>query len=370
MPLASRPMLIRRAVAAASLLSVIAISITPAKAQTSIPDLVDSMSVREKIGQVVMPPIPGRTLSSSSRKLIRDLRLGGVILFAFNYSNRTQLKRLTGALQRVATNASPNDIGMLISVDQEGGVVKRFPDLAPYFGAPQADSRQEAYRMGRSTGIDLRRVGVNLNLAPVADLDRGPARVMAARSFGRQPRTVEARVGSYVDGLLSGGTAGVVKHFPGLGAGHANTDDERVVVRLSRKELFSDGKPFTVARGKARVAVMTSNAIYPAYQAGVPGSVSKKVINHLRSRLGADTLVITDSLNAIAWAFGGSTPRACPAAIAAGADIALITGGAGTTRSCVKKIRAAVRDGVITHARLDEAVTHVLRMKRNLGLLP
>jgi beta-N-acetylhexosaminidase len=356
--------------AAAAVCSIALLPSPNANADTPIEDLVASMSLREKAGQVVMAPISGRSMTSATRDMIHDLRLGGVILFASNYSSASQVRDLNARLQRTAVAASPSNIGMLISVDQEGGVVKRFHDLAPSFGAPEVASLAQARRMGETTGNALRRVGVNLNLAPVADLDRGPTRVMAARSFGRTNSVVRARIDEYLDGLIANGVAGTLKHYPGLGAGDANTDDRRVVVRLNRSELAEDAKPFLVARDRLRVTVMTSNAIYPAYEPGVPGSVSPKLIRQLRARLGSETLVITDSLNAIAWRFGGSTPKACPAAIGAGADIALVTGGYGTTRSCVAKIIEAVRNDRIPMSRLNEAVTHVLRLKRAFGLTP
>ena len=212
-------------------------------------------------------------------------------------------------------------------------------------------------------------VGVNLNLAPVADRDRGPAHVMAARAFGQRPATVRARVGAYLDGLLPTRVGAAMKHFPGIGAAPANTDDGRVVIRLSRDELRIDETPFLAARGRTKVAVMMSNAIYPAYQGGVPASISQPMYQHLRYRLGGATVVITDALDAIAWAVDGVTAKACPRAIIAGADIALVTDGSRVALDCIERIVDAARDGRITASRLDAAVTRVVHYKRALGLI-
>lgn len=345
-------------------------TVTPTAGATPVGDLLAQMTLREKVGQVVMATVRGTALSASDAALIEDTHLGGIILFGENYVDRGRLGRFTRALQVTGRDASGHGIGLLVSADQEGGVVKRFGDLAPFIGAPEVGSADEAREMGRATGRALDSVGVNLNLAPVADRDRGPARVMRFRAFGRAASTVALRIDAYLDGLLGTGLAGSLKHFPGLGAAAANTDDARVVVSLSRETIIADEQPFRTARGRARATIMVSNAIYSAFDPGWPASVSRRVISHLHWVLGPDPLVITDSLNAIAWAFDGQTPRACAAAIDAGADIALVTGGARTTRGCVERIIAGVRSGEIPRARLDEAVTRVLRLKRALGLLP
>lgn len=339
-----------------------------ARAGTVDEDSVAQMTRREKAGQLVMAPVSGTTLTASDLRLIRDHGMGGVILFSINYRNASQLRRLTRAIQAAARNSSAG-LRALIATDQEGGVVQRFPDLAPASGAPQANTLQRAETMGRTTGRDLHDVGVNVNFAPVADLDRGPAHVMAARAFGRRPATVRARISAYLDGILPTRVGAAVKHFPGMGAASANTDDGRVVIRLSRDELRIDETPFLAARGRNKVAVMMSNAIYPAYQGGTPASISPPMYQHLRYRLGGATLVITDALDAIAWAFDGITAKACPRAIIAGADIALITDGPLEALSCIERIVDAARDGRITDERLDAATLRVLRYKRALGLI-
>lgn len=335
----------------------------------TVDSLVDAMTPREKVGQLVMAPISGTSLSDADRDLLAETRLGGVILFSGNYRDRTRLARLAAQIQRTGRARSGHGIGMLVSADQEGGVVKRFPDLAPAYGAPTVSSTDMARSMGRATGLGLASVGVNYNLAPVADRDRGPTHMMASRSFGSAVRTITPRVAAYLDGLNGAGVAGSLKHYPGLGASSVNTDDAPATVRLSREEILADERPFQVARGRSLTTVMTSHAVYPALKPGKPASVSAVMYRLLHERLGQQVLVITDSLNAIAWAFDGRTPKACAAAIAAGADVALITGGASTTRWCVRQILAAVRDGRISKARLDEAVTRVLRLKQSLGLI-
>lgn len=335
----------------------------------TIDEILDAMSRREKAAQLVVAAVPGRTLGTADVALLRDRGLGGIILFSHNYRDPTQLRRLTRAIQ-AAAEASDQRIGALIAADQEGGVVERFPDLAPDFGPPEVGSLSEAETMGRATGTDLHRVGVNLNLAPVADRDRGPAHLMRDRAFGRQASVVRARVGAYLDGILSTGTAATLKHFPGIGAAPGNTDDERVVIRLSRDDLSIEEQPFLAARDRSRAIVMVSNAIYPAYEPGVPAGVSPRMLRHLHARIAPEIVVITDDLVRIAWRFEGRTRRACARAIAAGADLALISLERSGAGACIDAIVDAAATGAIARARLDEAVTRVLRLKRALGLLP
>jgi beta-N-acetylhexosaminidase len=361
-----------RIILAASLLV-----LTGAPSALSSPEsaLAARLSLREKVGQLVMFAVQGTHLSVSEATTIRKQHLSNVILFAQNYDNRTQLESLTRQIQKAARAGNPARVGALISGDQEGGVVKRFPDMPPKYSAPQMGAAQGtslAYNQGRATGKALRSAGVNVDLAPVADLDLPPEHVMRSRSFGSKPKRVGRLVRAFGRGLQSRKTAPAVKHFPGLGGANVSSDDGHAYIRRSRWELrHIDAVPFKKAIAGNLRMVMLSHGIYVHDGGERPASVNFHIATErLRRDLGFSGVAISDALGEVAWRFGGSTPRTCRATVKAGVDIPLITGNVYAARDCAAAIRQAVRSGDIPERRLDQAVERVLELKAWLGLIP
>lgn len=365
-----------RAISALAVASVVATAFGSAAgaapARDPIEERISRMTLRAKIGQLVMFSVDGTSLSAAEREVIRGARLGGVILLAKNYSNRTQLGNLTAQIQRAARAGRDDPIGALISVDQEGGGVKRFPDMAPWHSAPEMGRADPslAFDEGQATGRALRSVGVNVDLAPVADLDLPPEHVMQSRSFGSAPRKVGRRVTRFARGLQSKRTAAATKHFPGLGGAMMNTDFGRAYVYRSKWQLHNiDAVPFHHAIEGGTRMVMLSHAIYTEEGGKRPASVNHYIAtDRLRHEFDFDGVAISDALEAVAWRFGDSVPRACRATVWAGVDIALITGDVYAARSCADAIRAAVESGAISEARLDRSVERVLKLKQWLGV--
>jgi beta-N-acetylhexosaminidase len=316
--------------------------------------------------------VHGTSLSGAERDVIKNHHLGSVILFAHNYDNRTQLDALNSQIQRAVRSGSSRGIGALISADQEGGVVKRFPDMPPYYSHPQLGTqpKEASYDQGRKTGRALRAAGVNVDLAPVADLDEGPAHVMSSRSFGSRPRKVGRRVRAFGRGLQSRRVAAAVKHFPGLGGADRNSDDGRSYVRRTRWQLHNvDSIPFRKAIAGNLKMMMLSHAVYVNERGSRPASLNHYIATtRVRRKMGFKGVAISDALEAVAWKFNGSVEHACKATVRAGVDIALITGDVYRARSCAATIRNAVRAGEIGRKRLDQAVRRVLRLKESLGL--
>lgn len=332
----------------------------------------DRMTLRAKIGQMVMFTVRGTSLTAAERDVIKSARLSNVILFDKNYVGREQLGRLTRQIQAAARAGRTHPIGALIAVDQEGGVVKRFEDMAPRYSAPEMGARPKsvAYDQGRATGRDLSAAGVNVDLAPVADLDLPPARVMASRSFGRDPVRVGRRVKAFALGLQSKRTAAAAKHFPGLGGATRNSDDGRAYVYRSRWKLHNvDAVPFRIAIDGGLKMVMLSHAIYTKDGGDRPASVNRYIATErLRKEFGFAGVSVSDALEAVAWRFGNYVSRACRATVWAGVDIALITGDVYAARACAAEIRAAVDSGTITEQHIDRSVQRILELKEWLGV--
>lgn len=349
------------------------VAISGVPALSSPDETVAAMSLREKVGQLVMFSVRAPSLSATEREVIRREDLGGVILFAKNYRNRTQLTNLTGDIQRAVRRATRHRIGALIAADQEGGIVKRFPDMAPWYSAPQIGASNDpdlAFDQGRLTGRDLGTAGVNVDFAPVADLDLPPEHVMRSRTFGSRPRRVGRLASAFGRGLQSKRLAASVKHFPGLGGASMNSDHGRAYVYRSKWKLHNiDAVPFQKAVDDGVKMVMMSHAMYMKDGGNKPASLNRYIATRrLRQEIGFKGVAISDALEPVAWYFGGRTPRACRATIWAGVDIALITGDVYTATSCASEIRRAVRSGAISKPRLNAAVERVLRLKAWLGL--
>jgi beta-N-acetylhexosaminidase len=146
------------------------------------------LSLNQQVGQVLIGAFSGLQAPRSTRSALRSDRLAGVILFGKNVRSPPQLRRLTGSLQRSAGGSA------LVSVDQEGGLVRRIPFAGPRQGQPSQASAARVGRLARSAGRTLRRLGVNVNFAPVADVPSGPGADISRRAFHGSPSTVGKKV--------------------------------------------------------------------------------------------------------------------------------------------------------------------------------
>lgn len=346
-----------------------------ARGSGEIDDLISRMTLREKIGQLVMFSIAGTSLTSNERDAITAHHLGGVILFARNYEDKSQLSALTGQIQDAVRPASGIRAGALISVDQEGGVVKRFEDMPPRYSAPrmgEIGSKAVAFEEGKKTGYALKQAGVNVNLAPVADLDLPPEHVMAQRSFGANRYAAGRLVKVFGEGMQGKRVAATAKHFPGLGGATQNTDNGRAYVYRSKHDLRTiDAVPFEKAVKADFQLMMVSHAMFVNDGGEVPASMSYHIsTRRLRRGFGFKGVAISDDLGVVAWRFGGSVAKACKNTVKAGIDIALLAGDHVTAQACASKLYQAVRRDSISKRRIDQAVGRVLRLKRWLHLLP
>jgi beta-N-acetylhexosaminidase len=334
----------------------------------------------DRIAQLIMTSVPGATLSARDAKVLGAARFGGVIVFGANYRSRAQLARFTKSVDAsivggslTAPSSRPH---VLVSVDQEGGSVKRLPDAAPFRSAQQlgrlnkpASTRAQA----KLAAATLKSVGIQMDLAPVADRDITPAHVMRGRSFGSAPELVGVHVDAFVRGLHAGGGLATVKHFPGFGGASMNSDDGIAEVTRTRAQLLAgDLGPFLAAIDAGVDAVMIAHARYTAIDKLRPGSASPTVYKMLRKDAHFDGVAITDSLNAPGFTTAAHTTVAngCARVIAAGADMALITGTLADAVHCRAALVVAANKSAVLRARIDQAAMRVLRLKAHAGLLP
>lgn len=251
-----------------------------------------------------------------------------------------------GVLVRRWDRSAPRPRDALVFVDQEGGLVRAFPALAPQRDASSYASRDEAGAAGRTAGRALRAAGVHVDLAPVLDAASGP---LGPRHFRRPELGV-----AFARGLEAGGTAACPKHFPGLGSAPLSTDDApRVRARVLRGEL----RAFRAAiRGGVR-CIMVGHAFYGRF--GGRRALTAPPAYRLLRRLGFEGVAVTDSLGIVQ---GRWPVRWARNAALAGADLLLFTSPQDARRA-IRGLVPLARRGV-----LDDAVRRVVRFRRSLGL--
>jgi beta-N-acetylhexosaminidase len=276
-------------------------------------------------GRLLMVGIPGPRLDEVARELVRDLKVGGIILFARNLESPEQVWELTRDLQREALAAAGRPL--FIAVDQEGGPVQRLK--SPFTLIPSARElggragAGEVERLAGQVARELSLVGINVNLAPVLDVARGPQCPQWERAYGPDPELVAALGVAAIRGYLSGGVIPVAKHFPGLG--DTLKDSHQTLPRAQfGPPRTVDLLPFERAIAAGVPAIMTAHVLVPEWDSR-PATLSRKVLAEvLRRELQFSGVVITDDLEMGAIAGQAPAPEAACEALAAGADLLLI----------------------------------------------
>jgi beta-N-acetylhexosaminidase len=334
-----------------------AAELTPQQRQLAIArEAVDRMSLRQQVGQVTISSFAGTSRPEYIRRRLRARETGGVILFGANGGDRAGWRRLTSQVQQAGHGRA------LVMVDQEGGEIRTVDHVGPSSGQPFQGPPASVRRLARDTGRGLRAVGVNVNLAPVADVPRAGS-VMATRSFAGDERGVAERTRASIRGLRDGAVAATAKHFPGLGGATVNTDDGPAAVRTP---IDRDLVPFRAAVDEGVPLVMLSHASYPALDDERIASQSRVIVTGLlRNRLGFEGVIVTDSLEAAAVLARSGIAAAAERSIRAGADLILMTGSASWNEVYPRLLATARRDPAF-RKRIRESAARVLALKRAL----
>jgi beta-N-acetylhexosaminidase len=332
------------------------------------------LTPQQLAGQRVVYSYPGLTPPAALLDRIRAGQAAGVIFFGENISSVGQIASVTAQLQQAAAQ-SPVSEPLLLMTDQEGGQVRRLP------GAPEASEEEignsadpagEAAAAGTGAGENLAAAGMNVNLAPVADVFRQPGDFLDRyhRSYSMDPDVAASAASAFITAQQQTGVAATAKHFPGLGsaATDQNTDAEPVTLTASLPALRAvDELPYPAAIGAGVKLVMTSWAVYPALDSSRPAGLSPTVVQQeLRGRLGFRGVTVTDALEAGALtAFGDTAQRAVTAA-GAGMDLILCSArDTGQGGRAVAARAAAGPSGQLDRAAFDGAVQRVRSLRQN-----
>lgn len=313
--------------------------------------------------RVLMGAFDGPTVPDRTRREL-DRGLASICLYGANLGTddtRTQVGEVTRALHEAAE-------GVLVCVDEEGGDVTRlhYRTGSPHAGAAvlgRVDDVELTRSVATAVGHDLRGVGLDLDLAPVVDVNSEPDNpVIGTRSFGADPDLASRHTTAWVQGVQSAGVGACVKHFPGHGATTVDSHLGLPTVDVDPTLLAArDLPPFVAAARAGAVAVMTSHVLVPALDPRWPATLSAPVLAMLRRELGEDTLVVTDALDMAAASGGRGVPAAAVLALRAGADL-LCLGPADTgdeIDEVVAAVLAAVAAGDLAPERLESATERV-----------
>jgi beta-N-acetylhexosaminidase len=321
-----------------------------------------------------MVGMPGPDLDKETDSLIREGHIGGIILFSRNIENPLQLAGLCRDLQSAATEAQ--DSPLFLAVDQEGGRVARLKESFRSFPGNAAIGMDEepvkrAIEFATVTSKEMKIVGLNMNLAPVVDVQRGEIeKHLAGRSFGEDPELVAFLGRTVVKHLQENGIMAVAKHFPGLGRAEVDPHIHLPQINIDLEELERiNFPPFAAAIEEGVCGIMTSHAVYPALDPERPATLSPTVLTKvLRERMGFRGLTITDDLEMGAIATDRSVAEGALKSFQAGADILLICKDQGHARESLDVLQQAVSKGTISAERLAQSLERIRKMKeRFLG---
>ncbi len=328
------------------------------------------LGAAQMVDQVMLVGFSGTSAGGAIEHELRAHELGGVIVGASNWIDRSQGSKLVAGLRGAGLGGGR--VPPLIVTHQEGGRFRSLGDMPPAVSelrVGQERSPAIAERWAQDAASALRGAGFDLDLFPVADTTT-PASPLGDRAFGAGPDLVAALTAASVRGCERGRLACAPLHFPGLGAASQDTDQGPATVGLDAATLAGrDAAPFRAAFDAGARAVVLSLAYYAAYDPVTPGALTSGVATELlRGELGFDGVAITDDLGAGAITATEAVPDAAVEAIAAGADMVQIDDPR-DQRGVRAALLRAVATGAIPAGRLADAAARVLDLKRRIGLL-
>ncbi len=358
----------------APFLLLIALVCVPAAAQD---DPLAALSLEQQVAQMFFVHLYGDTLTIPDQDFLTRYQPGGVVLMDTNTGSPADVTRLVNRYQQAITAAG--GLPLLVAADQEMGPIRALEDGFTAFPTPTLLTATAnpalAAAVGAALAAELRALGVNMDFAPVADLETNRANtVINRRSAGSFPEQVAPMIAAFVQGMQSGGVLATVKHFPGHGDSSADSHTSLPVIALDRERLeTTELVPFRAALESGVEAVMVAHIWYPALepQENRPASLSHAVITDvLRGELGFDGLILTDALDmdAIDTQYGYS--EAVVQAIEAGVDMLLSAHvGPQAHAEAIAAVVAAVESGRLTEARIEDSVRRILAVKARYGVL-
>ncbi len=329
----------------------------------------NKMTLKEKIGQLIVFGFPETEVTPRIEKLIKEYKLGNILLFARNVKTTEQLFKLNNDIQKLMIK----NLGYpaFITIDQEGAMVTRIADKATFFPGAMTlaatNNPKNAYMQGKHMACELDALGINMNLAPVLDVNNNPLNpVIGVRSFSDDVEIVNRFSEAYIEGLQTRVIA-TGKHFPGHGDTHVDSHLALPKVSFDKDRLHKiELAPFKNAIDKGIKSIMSAHVVFEAYD-DKPTTLSKTLLTDLlRNELGFEGLIVTDGMEMKAILNNYGSIESSINAILAGADLLLYCHNEHEQIGAAKLLEEAVLDGRIPMEVIDDRVERILKFKREL----
>lgn len=336
-----------------------------------IQNIIDDMDAAEKAGQLIMADFrtnadgTGMTvLSDEAKDALQEYYIGGVILFAENLDTKEQTKQLTYDLQAAA------HLPLFIGIDEEGGLVSRLnKSNIEHETFPPAAEMEDVSWAGTSIGSSLGELGINVDFAPVADVNTNPDNpVIGTRAFSSDPQAAASKAAEFISALQKMGVSACAKHFPGHGDTAMDSHLGETYVEHDMERLRSvEFVPFEQAITAGTDFIMAGHIKTPnATTDGLPATLSSEMLGILRNDLNFDGIIITDAMNMGAIVDQYGSGESAVMAVQAGVDIVLMPA---DLQEAAEALTAAIKKGDISEERVNEALWHVLSLKYEKGIL-
>ena len=352
---------------------------TPSATATATTGALAGWSLEEKVGQLMMVGVDAQAPTQTSTQAVETHHVGNIFIAgrttAGSQATQKVISSFTSKVGPATTHATP----MLVATDQEGGEVQvlagsGFSDI-PSALDQSAQPRDQLVASARTWGKELADVGVNMNLAPVADLVdiARPASNEPigrwGREYGHDAATVSSQAGAFAEGMQASKVIPTYKHFPGLGRVKDNTDTSAGVVdsTTTRSADTAVSVIFGAAIAAGAPVIMVSSATYSLIDPSAPAVFSSTIVTDmLRREMGFSGVVITDDVSAAVQVQDVSAGDRAVRAIRAGCDIVLASADPTVAADMVKALISTARSDPAFAARVDESATRVLNLKKSL----
>ncbi len=323
---------------------------------------IETMTLEEKVGQLFVVGFPSKTLTENTKDFLSTYKIGGVLLLGYNLGNDASIIKLNNDLQNI--NKQYSDYPMFISVDQEGGVVSRLPQIN---SVAQQDivTVEQARNLAKERGTSLKALGFNVNYSPVLDFITNQNSFLFDRVFSGD---IEKRGGlalAMMQGYESSQIIPVPKHFPGHPDNKVDSHKNLPQSDIVKNEVLYKAQNFKQALSQYPfMMIMTGHVLYPKVDVDYPASLSYEFITEiLRNNWGYDGVVITDDLEMGALQNNFSNVDIAKKAFLAGNDILLYSSTRNRQIEAYNALLGAVRSGEIDQARLNKSVKRILLLK-------
>jgi len=330
------------------------------------------MTLQEKIGQRLMTGFAGTEITEEFRRIVKEHKIGNVILFKENIRDCAHLVQLCEEIQTLIREETGHSA--FIAIDQEGGIISRLPkdgvNVPGAMALGATGDADNAYRAGVLIGRELRALGPNMNFAPDVDVNSNRNNpVIGVRSYGDDPEAVAQFAARSVQGLLDGGVLCTAKHFPGHGDTDLDSHLALPCVDKSAEELEkTELVPFRAAIDAGVSAVMMAHILFPQIERErIPATMSRHIVQKiLREKLGFSGIIVSDCMEMKAIANHYGVSEGTLAAFRAGVDLVEITHHPAWCAEAAVHVLKAAETGELDLAELDESVNRILAYKAKL----